>query len=122
MRAMRLLSLASIVALWAIAVPAGARAQTTAVNTAAFPLSGNVLFPARTERKAIRCQNSKTNHAATITYPSGFSIVLEAGGSLWDTNLGVPVPNVGIGPNGAILATGTSGEVLSCEDTYRDHH
>lgn len=122
MRGLRLLSLVSILAASALGAASPAHAQTTAVNTTAFPLPGNVLFPARTERKALRCQNSKTNHAATITYPSGFAMVLEAGGSLWDTNLGVPVPNVGIGPNGAILATGTSGEVLSCEDTYRDHH
>lgn len=97
-----------------------ARAETAVVNTTAFPLPGNVLFPARTERKALRCQNAKTNNAATITYPSGFTITLEPGGSLWETNIGVPGTNVGIGPNGVVLAEGTAGQILNCEETYRE--
>lgn len=119
---LRLLLLAPIVAVLAIATPGPASAQVTAINSTAFPLPGNVLFPARTERKALRCQNPKTNDAATITYPSGFVMVLEPGGTLWETNIGVAVPNVGIGPNGAILSTGTAGQTLKCEDTYREHH
>jgi hypothetical protein len=104
----------------ALPLSPAARAETAVVNTTAFPLPGNVLFPARTERKALRCQNAKTNNAATITYPSGFSFTIEPGGSLWETNIGIPSANVGIGPNGQILATGTAGQVLSCEETYRE--
>jgi hypothetical protein len=120
---MTTLALASAIA----AAPAPAMAQTTAVNTTVFPLSGNLLFPARAERRAIRCQNAKTNHVATITYPSGFVFTLEPGGSLWELNIGTlggnwsvadPARRAGVGPNGAIHATGTAGETLNCEETY----
>lgn len=118
----RLLLLALTVATAMAAPMLSASAQVTAVNSTAFPLAGNVLFPARVERKALRCQNAKTNDAATIVYPSGFSMILEPGGTLWETNIGVEVPRIGIGPHGAILATGTAGQTLACEDTYREHH
>jgi len=89
------------------AVPAFA--DTSVVNSSAYPLSGGVLFPARGQRVALRCYNPTTNHAVTITYPSGFAIVLNPGGSLFDTQRV---------PSGAITSTGTATEVLPCEDTF----
>lgn len=100
-------------AILALPLPSMAAVERIGVNVTAFPLSGNVMFPSRTKRVALRCQNSLSNNAATIVYPSGFSIVLQPGGALWDA-----APTDRYLATGAIQATGTSGQTLSCEETY----
>lgn len=120
-RCTRLLPLAFALALGAALLPdRPASAQTVNANASAFPLASNVLFPARATRYSLRCYNPTTNGAVTITYPSGFQIVLQPGGSLWETG--------GLGPQaaasssrvpiGQILATGTSTQTVQCEEIY----
>ena len=104
---MKRLFIAAVLAAMLFAVPAFA--QTSVVNSSAYPLASNVLFPARGQRVALRCYNPTTNAAATVIYPSGFAIVLQPGASLFDTQRV---------PSGAITSTGTAAQVLPCEDTF----
>ena len=104
---MKRLFIAAVLAAMLFAVPAFA--QTANVNSTAYPLSSNIMFPARGQRVALKCQNPTTNNDATITYPSGFAIVLRPGGALWET---VRVPS------GQILSTGTATQTLPCEEVF----
>lgn len=88
-----------------------ALADGASVNATAFPLpNSNQLFPNRNNRLSLKCFNSLANGAATITYASGFAVILAPGGSLWETVRP---------PQGILRATGTAGNVLQCEDYYQ---
>lgn len=101
-----------------LALPFPLAAVTPNSNATAFPLPGNVLFPARIERTAIFCQNPTTNAAVTITY-SGFSIVLQPGG-YWERvgQAGGFSEASGV-PQGIITATGTAAQTLRCLEIFR---
>ena len=86
------------------------RADTINVSNTAFPLASNILFPARSNRLVLKCYNPPANGSAQITYSAGFTFTMVPGASLWETNRV---------PSGAITATGTAGNVLSCEELYQ---
>lgn len=90
--------------------PLPALADVIAANTTAFPLPSNVLFPARSNRLSLKCYNAPGNGTAIVTYASGYTFSMIGGAALWET---------GRVPSGAITATGTAGNVLSCEEVYQ---
>lgn len=83
--------------------------MTTAVNSTVFPLAGNVMCPARGSRSGLRVYNPAANAAVTITYPSGFVLVLQPGQSLQELTRC---------PQGIFLVTGTAGQTLNWEEEY----
>jgi hypothetical protein len=96
----------------ALALMAGdVLAETLASSNVAFPLPNtNQLFPARSNRLSLKCANPVTNGNVTVTYASGFVFVIAPGGALWETSRV---------PSGKITATGTAGQILSCEELYQ---
>lgn len=94
----------------AISGSPAARADTVNVNSTAFPLPSNQLFPARSNRLLLKCYNPPGNGTAVVTYASGFTFSMIGGAALWETQRI---------PSGAITATGTAGNVLSCEEVYQ---
>lgn len=103
------------IALMIVPAHTDAQAYRENANTTAFPLTDNIMFPARETRTSLICQNATTNAAATLIFPSGMQIVLQAGGSIVlqaQSNLRGRVPN------GVIQATGTAGQTLRCEEMY----
>ena len=93
-----------------------AYAVTVERKASAYPLASNVLFAARTGKVlALRCYNPTTNSAATVIYPSGFTVVIQAGGSLWEV---VSTSSPGFLEAGAYTSTGTPGNILDCIQTY----
>jgi hypothetical protein len=94
-----------------------AMAQTANVNASAYALSSNIMFPARTNRIALRCQNPTTNHAATVI-ADGMSYVLQPGGYLGFEGVD-NANNAARVPQGVITSTGTSTETLPCVEYYR---
>lgn len=88
-----------------------ALADTFASSSLPFPLASNQVFPARSNRLSLKCYNPTTNAAVTVTYgTSGYSFAMAPGAALWET---VRVPS------GAISATGTAAQILSCEEIYQ---
>jgi hypothetical protein len=79
MKTLRLVAAMAVLALVLAERPAAA--QTANVNSTAYALSSNIMFPARNNRLALRCQNPTTNHAATVI-ADGMSYVLQPGGYL----------------------------------------
>ena len=104
------------IALSALAPPLVAQQATVTANSTAFPLSSNILFPARASgRLKLECYNATTNAAVTITFASGFSFVIQPGGyysSVAPSNLRGRVTD------GIITATGTAAQTIACEDNY----
>ena len=86
------------------------RADTINVSALPFPLASNIVFPARSNRLLLKCYNPPANGAAQITYASGFTFTMVPGASLWETSRV---------PSGVISATGTAGNVISCEELYQ---
>ncbi|MDP2377795.1 hypothetical protein [Reyranella sp.] len=116
MRAFRRLALLVLIAALAVspALPVSAQTATTNVNSTAFPLASNIMFPARAQRVALKCQNATANDLATVTY-DGFSVVIQPGGFLWE----VGAANLpGRVPTGVITATGTAAQTLNCMESY----
>lgn len=104
---MRSLALAFMLALLA----GEALADTINVSNVAFPLPNtNQVFPARSNRLSLKCFNPSSNAAVAVTYQSGFTFTMSPGASLWETSRV---------PSGKISATGTAGNVLSCEEIYQ---
>lgn len=103
----RLAALSLVLAL----LSGGALADTLASSNLPFPLAnGNQVFPARSNRLALKCFNPTTNAAVAVTYGSGFAFTMAPGGALWET------ARV---PSGKISATGTAAQILYCEELYQ---
>ena len=50
-----------------------------------------------------------------VIFPSGFTVVLKPGGSLWDTT---STALAGFVETGAFTSTGTAGQTLDCVASY----
>lgn len=96
----------------ALSLVAGeALADTVNVSNVAFPLPNtNQVFQARSNRLSLKCYNPVGNAAVTVTYQSGFVFTMVPGASLWETSRV---------PSAKISATGTAGQILSCEEIYQ---